>query len=179
MPVGPSGRSAWTRVNDGALHAGSSSESSPFVPFPRRPHQRGTSDRGSPLAAHHVDGSLAAVFRRNLVSLRAATRTRRLHIGVSRGGIGGLLVRRDSRRIIIAAVPIVIVPKGYGQAEGTVAVLESAGEASTGQAATEATAPHGTDEVRAAKAPAHASAPMTGSAATARSGVGRDSGTSQ
>src|SRR5262245_24048290 len=197
MPVGPSGRSAWTRVNDGALHAGSSSESSPFVPFPRRPHQRGTSDRGSPLAAHHVDGSLAAVFRRNLVSLRAATRTRRLHIGVSRGGIGGLLVRRDSRRIIIAAVPIVIVPVGYGQAAGTLAVLESTGEVSAAQAATDATATHGATEMPAANAPTdagtkvhthhrtagqsapHASAPNTDSAASARSGVGRHCGTSQ
>src|SRR5262249_30750109 len=114
-----------------------------------------------------------------------ATRTRRLHIGVSRGGIGGLL-GRDRRRIIIAvaAVPIVIIPEGYDQAADTVAVRESTGEAiaaeaSAAQAATDATAPHGTDEVRAAKAPAHASAPMTGSAATARSGVGRDSGTSQ
>jgi hypothetical protein len=62
-----------------------------------------------PSAAHHVDGGLAAMFRRNLVSLRAATRTRRLHIGVSRGRIGGLLVGRDSRRIIIAAVAIVSV----------------------------------------------------------------------
>src|SRR5258708_11936094 len=62
-----------------------------------------------PSAAHHVDGSLAAVFRRNLVSLRAATRTRRLHVGVSRGRIGGLLVGRDGRRIIIAAVAIVSV----------------------------------------------------------------------
>src|SRR5205807_2194875 len=57
-----------------------------------------------PLAAHHVDGSLAASFRRNPVSLSAATRARWLHVGVSRGGIGGLLVGRDSRRIIIAAV---------------------------------------------------------------------------
>jgi hypothetical protein len=93
--VGPSGRSARSflpaRTRVRALHAGSSSESSPPVPFPRRPHQRGTSDRGSRLAAHHVDGSLAASFRRNLVSLSAATRTRRLHVRVCRGGIGGLL----------------------------------------------------------------------------------------
>src|SRR5262249_6962930 len=142
---------AWTRVNDGALHAGSSSE-------------RGTSDRGSRLAAHHVDGSLAASFRRNLVSLRAATRTR-LHVGVSRGGIGGLLVRRYSRRftIPVAAVQIVIIPEGYNQAAATGPVLESSGEAiaaevSAAQAATDATATHGTAEVPAAKAPPHASA---------------------
>src|SRR3984893_17198564 len=60
-------------------------------------------------AAHHVDGGLAAVFRRNLVSLRAATRTRRRHVGVSRGRMGRLLVGRDSRRIIVAAVAIVSV----------------------------------------------------------------------
>src|SRR5215475_12500786 len=185
--VGPSGRSArsflpaWTRVNDGALHAGSSSE-------------RGTSDRGSRLAAHHVDGSLAASFRRNLVSLRAATRTR-LHVGVSRGGIGGLLVRRYSRRIIIAvaAVPIVIIPEGYNQAADTVPVLESSGEAiaaevSAAQAAAEVPAakapPHASAEVaathRAAEvSAAHAPAPLTGCVATGRNGVGRDDGTSQ
>src|SRR5437899_10973782 len=60
-----------------------------------------------PSAAHHVDGSLAAGFRRNLVGLRAATRTRRLHVGISRDRIGGLLVGRDSRGVIIAAVAIV------------------------------------------------------------------------
>jgi len=49
-----------------------------------------------PKAADHVDGSFAAAFRRNLVGLRTATRTRGLH---------GLLVGPDSRRIIIAAVP--------------------------------------------------------------------------
>jgi hypothetical protein len=32
-------------------------------------------------SAGGVDGSLAAIFRRNLVSLRAATRTRVLHVG--------------------------------------------------------------------------------------------------
>jgi len=168
------------RVNDGALHAGSSSESSPPVPFPRRPHQRGTSDRGSRLAAHHVDGSLAASFRRNLVSLSAATRTRRLHVMVCRGGIGGLLVGRDRPRIIIAAVPIVIVPEGYGQAADTpmVAVVESTGkpaEVPAARAATYATATHATADVSAARA----STPMTGSAATERGGVGRDYGTSQ
>src|SRR5262249_55387129 len=142
---------AWTRVNDGALHAGSSSE-------------RGTSDRGSRLAAHHVDGSLAASFRRNLVSLRAATRTR-LHVGVSRGGIGGLLVRRYSRRIIISvsAVQTAIIPEGSTQAAARVPVPESSGEAiaaevSAAQPATDATATHGTAEVPAAKAPPHASA---------------------
>src|SRR5262249_50976141 len=202
MPSGQAARSArsflpaWTRVNDGALHAGSSSESSPPVPFPRRPHQRGTSDRGSRLAAYHVDGSLAASFRRNLVSLRAATRTR-LHVGVSRGGVGGLLVRRYSRRIIIAvaAVPTIIIPEGYDQAADTpvVAVLESTGEAP----AAEAAATHGTAEVPAAKAPPHAPAevtathcaaelsaapapaPMTACVATGRNAIGRDGGPSQ
>jgi hypothetical protein len=81
-------------------------------------------------------------------------------------------------------------------------VLESSGEAiaaevSAGQAATDATATHGTAEVPAAKAPPHASAevaathraaevsaahapaPMTGCVATGRNGVGRDDGTSQ
>src|SRR5262245_38016792 len=164
--VGASGRSArsflpaWTRVNDGALHAGSSSESSPPVPFPRRPHQRGTSDRGSRLATHHVDGSLAASFRRNLVSLSAATRTRRLHVRVCRGGIGGLIVRRDRRRIIIAAVPIVIIPEGYGQAADTptVAVVESIGkpaEVPAARAAPYATATRGTAEMAPAKATTH------------------------
>src|SRR5262249_48796081 len=113
-----------------------------------------------PLAAHHVDGSLAAGFRWNLVSLCAATRTR-LHVGVSRGGIGGLLVRRDSQRIIIAvaAVPIVIVPEGYDQAADTVASREaSAAEVSGAQAATDATATHGTAEMAPAKTTAHMSA---------------------
>src|SRR6516165_262314 len=191
MPVGPSGRSArsflpaWTRVNDGALHAGSSSESSPPVPFPRRPHQRGTSDRGSRLAAYDVDGSLAASFRRHLVSLRAATRTR-LHVGVSRGGIGGLLVRRYSRRIIIAvaAVPIVIIPEGYNQAADTVPVLESSGEAIAAEVPAAKAPPHASAEVaathRAAEvSAAHAPASMTGCVATGRNGVGRDDGTSQ
>src|SRR5262249_36094003 len=170
MPSGQAARSArsflpaWTRVNDGALHAGSSSESSPPVPFPRRPHQRGTSDRGSRLAAYHVDGSLAASFRRNLVSLRAATRTR-LHVGVSRGGIGGLLVRRYSRRIIIAvaAVPIVICPEGHNHARAPVPGPESRGEAIAAkvppaQAPADAPATHAPAEVPAAKAPPHASA---------------------
>jgi len=56
-----------------------------------QPHRRSL-----PITAHHVDGSFAAAFRRNLVGLRAATRTRGLH---------GLLVGPDSRRIMIAAVP--------------------------------------------------------------------------
>src|SRR5262245_31807898 len=55
-------------------------------------------------AAHYVDGSFAAAFRRNLVGLRAATWTRRLH---------GLLVERDSRRIVVAAVRKRIAPH-YG-----------------------------------------------------------------
>src|SRR5439155_15172815 len=81
--------------------------------------------------AHHVDRSVAAVFRWNFVSLGAATRTRQFHvIRVSRGGVGGLLVRCDSGRIIIAAVPIVIVPKGDGHAARTMPVFESTGEAS-------------------------------------------------
>jgi hypothetical protein len=61
-----------------------------------------------------------------------------------------------------------------------VAVVEPTGktpaaEVPATQAATDATATHGTAGVSAR----HASAPMTGSAATARSGVGRDGGTSQ
>src|SRR5262249_46016564 len=75
---------------------------------------RAFSRNSPPSAAHDVDGSLAAGFRRHLVSLRAATRTRRLYVGVSRGRIGGLLVKRDSgllvgcdnRRIIIAVIAI-------------------------------------------------------------------------
>src|SRR5215469_12926924 len=78
---------------------------------------RAFSRNSLPSAAHDVDGSLAAGFRRHLVSLRAATRTRRLYVGVSRGRIGGLLVKRDSgrlvgcdnRRIIIAVIAIVSV----------------------------------------------------------------------
>src|SRR6516165_3760210 len=126
---------------------------------------------GRPSAAHHVDGSLTAIFRRNLVSLRAATRTRRLHVGGSRDGKGGLLVGRDSRRIIIAAVPIIIIPEGYDEAADTpaVAVLESTGEAP----AAEAAATHRTAEVSAAPAP------MTACVATGRNGIGRDGGTSQ
>src|SRR6516225_3886155 len=114
---------------------------------------------GRPSAAHHVDGSLTAIFRRNLVSLRAATRTRRLHVGGSRDGKGGLLVGRDSRRIIIAAVPIIIIPEGYDQAADTpvVAVLESTGEAP----AAEAAATHGTAEVSAAKGTVYAPAEVT------------------
>src|SRR5262249_50341564 len=114
-----------------------------------------------------------AVFRRNLVSLCAATRTRRLHVGGSRDGKGGLLVGRDSRRIIIAAVPIIIIPEGYDQAADTpvVAVLESTGEAP----AAEAAATHGAAELSAA----HTPAPMTACVATGRNGIGRDGGTSQ
>src|SRR5215510_3794535 len=55
-----------------------------------------------PIAAHHLDGSFAAAFRRNLVGLRTATRTRWLH---------RLLVGPDSRRIMIPAVPRRIAPR--------------------------------------------------------------------
>ena len=50
---------------------------------------------GQSLAAHHVDGSFAAAFRRNLVALRAATGTSLLH---------RLLAGSDSPRIVMAAV---------------------------------------------------------------------------
>src|SRR5882757_4123297 len=95
-----------------------------FWPYraPRPPSNR------RPSATHHVDGSLAAVFRRNLVNLRAATRTRRFHVGVSRGRIGGLLVGRDSRRIIIAAVAIVSVRRSPTSIMPVTLVLVSAAE---------------------------------------------------
>ena len=91
------------------------------------------------------------------------------------GDAGGRVSQRTIIRhsSIIAAVRIVIIPEGYGPAAGTLvmAVLEStceasAAEVSAAQAATDATAAHGT-------------APMTGSAVTARNGVGRDGSTSQ
>src|SRR5947199_9650091 len=61
------------RVNDGAFHAGSSSDTSPPVPFPRPSQQRRTTDRGSPLDAPPVGASLAPRLRPNLASLTAAT----------------------------------------------------------------------------------------------------------
>jgi hypothetical protein len=59
--------------------------------------QRTTLTEASPPAS---DGTL---------SLRAATRTWRLHVGVSRGRIGGLLFGCDSGRIVIAAIAIISI----------------------------------------------------------------------
>jgi hypothetical protein len=69
-----------------------------------------------PSAAHHLDRRFAASFRRDPVSLRAATQTPRRHVGVcSRAGIRRtLLVGYDVGRITIVAVPrrtIVAVPR--------------------------------------------------------------------
>src|SRR6266699_425410 len=69
-----------------------------------------------PSAAHHLDRRFAASFRRDPVSLRAATQTPRRHVGVC--GRAGLrrtwLVWYDVGRITIVAVPrrpIVAIPR--------------------------------------------------------------------
>jgi hypothetical protein len=45
-----------------------------------------------PSASHHVDGSLAAGFRRDPIVLCYTTEARRPNVGVGRGRIGGLLL---------------------------------------------------------------------------------------
>jgi hypothetical protein len=136
-------------------------------------------------AAHNVDGSLAAGFRRNLVSLRAATRTRRFDVGVSRGRIGGLLVGCDGRRIIIAAtiaaIAIVSVRRSPTSIMPVTLVLGSATEvASTCPAQVAST--HRAAEMTFAyppkMAPTHPAAEVASTAATTRKRVGRNANAS-
>src|SRR5262245_43560942 len=69
-----------------------------------------------PSAAHHLDRRFATSFRRNLVSLSAATQTARRHVGVRAlaGSRRTLHVRFDIGGVTIVAVPIgtiVAVPR--------------------------------------------------------------------
>src|SRR3981081_2733426 len=65
-----------------------------------------------PSAAYHVDGSLAAMFRWNVVSLRAATRVRTAFTwGWSRGWISGLRTGPDIAVHPPSVHDLIIAPK--------------------------------------------------------------------